>query len=62
MLARRVSALLWLTSPCTVMPAIVNTGWRSAHHTPLASSSTAKPRNRTEAVAFMSLTSTGMAS
>ena len=31
-LARSVTALLCVTSPCTVMPPMAKSGWRSAHH------------------------------
>ena len=42
-LARRVTALLCVTSPSTLMPASGKKGWRSTHQAPAASSTSAKP-------------------
>ena len=58
-LARSVTALLCVTSPCTVIAPIEKAGCRTIHQSPAATSATMQALNNTEAVMFISFTSKG---
>ena len=57
--ARSVGMLLCVTSPCTVMPAMANAGWRTAHHAPDSANNAKPSANSAVAAMFISFTSSG---